>query len=319
MALVVLTSASPGAPRNAGTNGDLTTLLDWAVVQATNPWAIEYTSGNARVYRPAVGNRFRLHVNHDSATSTDARLATVRGCENASNATTLVDPFPTVAQKTNLLSTWKVSSTADTTNRPFIILLTDTFIIYLSQYSSTSNLWEMGFWGDAPPSYSTDVWNTLLFIRNGASAAATTSSISNGSGPNLTANVNGGIFWVRDASGATKSTLGNLNAPGTGLGSASTNLAPARGGYLNTVPREKLAAACYGSNSATPNSLALMRRGWIPNMWTGLTNGVGTLTDLDTFTDTAYNPSASFMAIAGAAGTGAVYVIVETTDTWTAP
>lgn len=318
MSLVVLTNASPGATRNSGTNGDLCNLLDWAVVQATNPWAIEYSSGNARVYRPAVGNRFRLHVNHDSAVSSDARLATVRGCESASGATTLTDPFPTVAQKSNTLSTWKVSSTASTVDRPFIILLEDTWIIYLCQYSSTQDAWELGFWGDVPPSYSADVWNTLIFIRNNASAAGTTSSISNSTGPSVTNNANGGLFWVRDASGATKSTYGNLNTPGNNLGSGN-GLPATRTGYLNAVPREKLAAACYGSNTTTSNSLALMRRGWVPQLWTALSGGLGTLTDLDTFTDTTYNPSAIFRAFAALAGSGSNYIIAEITDTWSPP
>ena len=98
MSIIHLTEASSGAPRNSGTNGDLCVLLDWALV-TNGGWSIVQTAANARVYKPIGGNGFLLYVNHDSAVSGAAQLATVRGCESATAASEagLVSPFPTIA------------------------------------------------------------------------------------------------------------------------------------------------------------------------------------------------------------------------------
>lgn len=316
MTLIVLTNASSGATRNSGTNGDLCALLDWALPQ--KGWAIEYTSTNARVYRPGSGNRFRLSVTHDSAVSGDARIATVRGCENASSTTVLTDPFPTVAQLSNANSNWKISSTASTVDRPFRLYVSETWFLYLTQYSSASDTWDGGFFGDLPPTYAGDSYCTLIWVRN-QGAASTNTLFSNSVVSTSISNFNtGNMFMCRDITGATKSTYAMGNASGTAIGLVA-NYASARAGYLNQVVREKFSANCSGSNTAIPNSLSLPRRGYFPNIWSLLHNGRGTLNDVDTYSDSAYNPSASFRTLSSASAAGSANITVEETDTWSAP
>ena len=124
---IYLTESSPGAPALSGTNGTLCNVLDWALPQ--KGWAIEYTATNNRIYRPGAGNRNRLFVSHDSTVSSDPRLATVRGCENASaaNVSSLVAPFPTTTQLANTHSTVSVSNVSSTLARPYRIILTDRY------------------------------------------------------------------------------------------------------------------------------------------------------------------------------------------------
>ena len=90
------------------------------------------------------------------------------------------------------------------------------------------------------------------------------------------------------------------------------------GGNIGTAAfvREKVGVHCTGSNTTTPNTLAVNKRGWVPNLWNPLHSGIGLVTSDDTFTDTGYSPSALFN-IAPASTT--VAVIIETTDTWSLP
>jgi hypothetical protein len=310
MTWLVLTNASPGATRNSGTNGDLTTLLDWALPQAG--WAIEYTSGNARVYRPGSGNRFRLHVNHDSAVSGGAQRAVVRGCEDASAATTLVDPFPLTSQSADTASNWLVSTTASTADRPFIIFLNETFVHYFSCPTSNADQWDWGCFGDVPTNYPSDSYNTIVNVRN---AASTTAGVGITQAMATTASGSGGIWWVRDITGATKSSRGILYGSGAGLGS-NTGSPAARGGYQNRIYREYVGVTDFASTTTTGSVLSLLKRGWIPGLWNPLHNGRGSVSDVDTFTDTTYNPSAEFRYLSATATAG---LIMEITDTWSPP
>ena len=310
MSWLVLTNASSGATRNSGTNGDLTTLLDWALPQAS--WGIEYSSGNARVYRPGSGLRNRLHVNHDSATSGNAGLATIRGCESASGASTLVDPFPLVAQTANNLSTWNISNSASTTDRQFRIYLSETFVFYFSNYSGASDVWDMGFFGDAEGALSSDVYNTVVNVRSNNAASTSAGLIQPTS---TTANGGNNLFWVRDVTGATKSSRGIMYASGTTL-SGVTNTPVARGGYQNRIYREKIGLSDGASTTTTASVLQLLKRGWLPNAWNPIHTGRGSVSDIDTFTDTVYDATASFR---GATTSGAPWIIMEETDTWSPP
>lgn len=308
MSLIVLTNASSGATRNAGTQGDLTTLLDWALPQ--KGWAIEYTGTNERVYRPGSGIRNRLYVNHNTAISGNAGLAVVRGCENASSSSVLVDPFPTVAVSSNALSNWLVSNAASTVDRRFRIYLSETFVYYFSNYSGLPDQWDFGFFGDPSPSL-TDPYGTVVSIRS--SAGTSSSGLTQATSSTVLAGSN--IYWARDISGATKSTRGSISCSGTSLGSVA-GTPGARGGYQNRIYREKVAVSDGGGASGSPTSLSIARRGWLPNLWGALHLNKGTLSDDDTFTDTAYNPTAEFRLLSSNSSASA---IMEETDTWSPP
>lgn len=315
MSLTVLTNASSGAPRNSGTNGDLCALLDWALVQ--EGWAIEYTATNARVYRPASGNRLRLHVRHDSAVSGAAQRALVRGCESASSATSITDTFPLAAQVVDANSNWLISTVASTTDRPFIILVTPTWMAYLSQAGGVANEWTIGWFGDLPAEYSGDTWNTAILVRGQANNTVSSGGIAAGAGTNLAGSTLG-LYWARDITGATKSSVGMLCASATALGAMQGGVA-ARAGYLNAVYREPIGVSDFASGTTAPSTLALIKRGWLPQLWNPLHLGRGSLSDTDTFTDTAYDPTASFRALSSGAGAGVAFIIVEETDTWSPP
>lgn len=87
-----------------------------------------------------------------------------------------------------------------------------------------------------------------------------------------------------------------------------------QGGYGNRIVREKMGVTCIGSSTSTVGSLALVKRGFLPNLHLPIHSGIGAVTTLDTFEDVS--SGADFrVAIANVNAA----VIVETSDTWSAP
>lgn len=307
---VHLTNASPGATRNSGTNGDLCNLLDWALPQVG--WAIEYTATNARIYRPATGNRFRLHVYHDSAISGAAQRAVVRGCEDASNATTLIDPFPTVAQVANTSANWLISTTANTTDRAFHIVAWDTGFIYMTNAGGVANLWQLQFFGDVSENDLPDSYGTICMVRNNSGNTVINPSISNSMTFSST-----NEYFARDITGTAKSSLGIVAWYSTTWGNIST-LPPVDAAPGGKIRRDRIVFACSGSSTLTPTNNALPRRGFFPHLWVGLGSGNGSVTSNDDFTDTAYDPASLFILF-GLSNANTQNCIVEVTNTWQAP
>lgn len=317
---IYLTDASVGAPVLSGTNGALCAVLDWALVQ--KGWAIEYTATNNRIYRPGAGNRNRLFVAHDSTVSGDARLATVRGCENASAASSasLTNPFPTVAQQANNASTILLSITASAVARPYRLIVTDRFVVMLTNCGTLNTSgWDLFLFGDLYGTESADLYATICHV-----GASTTATVTTGRGMAACMShgfVLGKTYSCRSIDGSVLSPSGVLNASTsstTGANSfcAVVNSFNMRGGYANRIDREKVAVTCNGTTTTTVGATAVHRRGWIPNLWNPVHAGIGAVTSDDVFTDTAYNAGSSFN-IAPASGTMAC--VLETTDTWSAP
>lgn len=306
----VLTEASPGAPRHAGINGDLCAVLDWALPQAG--WAVEYSAGHARVYRPGSGNRNRLHVLHDSAVSGHVGRARVRGCEGASDATTLIDTFPTPAQAA--ASSWSISSNTAATN--FKILVSETFVHYFSRVAS--DRWSWGFFGDAAPSFEGDDYATVVGIDVSSGSGSNAGLWGQYTSPFVVPN--GTVYWCRDISGATRSSAGILNGPGPRLGIIAS-LPLARAGYQNRIYRDRIGVNDAASNSFAPGPLAIPCRAWLPNVWQGLYSGAGSITELDTFGDSAYDAAAVFRILSSGTVVNGLTpnIIVEETDTWSPP
>lgn len=316
--MLYLTSQSAGAPTLTGQNGSLCAVLDWALTQKS--WTIEYTGANARVYRPPAGNRFRLYVAHDSAISGDARLATTRGCENASSVTSLTDPFPTVAQLSNTQASFLVSTTASAVARDYRIIVTDRMVIMFVNCAGQNNQnWDMMVFGDMLGADPADVFGTVMHV--GAVTTATAANSRAMTNTVCSSPVSGRLFWARSIDATQKSTYGcyaaqAASASSTGFCSNGSSAPVMRGGYNGRIVREKVGAHCTGSNTTTPNALAVNKRGWLPNVWNPLHSGIGTVTSDDTFADTGYSPSASFNIAPQATATA---VIIETTDTWSLP
>lgn len=323
MAIIHVTEATVGAPnsgRMSGTAGDLYAMLKYAL--PLNGWAVEYDDAVnfGAVFRPAVGNRFRLFVLDNATASGDARLALVRGCENASAATTagIVDPFPTVAKIANTSSNMLKSTAASTTARNFDIFVGTTWVFIAINVGGATNGWEIMRFGDESPALSGDSYCTSCYVRNTTSAVA----VSNGgmwgaAGGSLLGNTS--YSYVRDYSGTVKSTTGGIITPAGGV-FGTNGASVAQGGITTGIDRCKMVSLDSGQTTASPaTGTGLAQRSYVPNLWLPLHAGRGAVNSRDTFTDTNYNPSASFMIFCNANNTSSGFVIIETTDTWSPP
>lgn len=321
-----ITEATPGLPnagRLSGTDGDLVGILDVAL--PLQGWAIEYSSGNARIYRPSVGNRMRLYVNDAAAASGDARAALVRGCENASAASNagLIDPFPLSTQVSDSLCNWQKSTTVGTTARLFDIVVGDTFIFFLNEAAGTTNRWNIEFFGDCPPFLLGDAYNTLITTRNSTPAGSTpvwddrwTTSV--GLFPGSIGAC--AMFWARSYDGTVKSSVGTgAIAYGNGIGSLSSTTPPALLGPSTGIDTTKFPLRCAGSVNTTPsNSIGSPIRGWMPNFLAPQHGGRGALNSRDVYTNSAI---AGFLGLIMCAdnSTASPFGVVQLDDGWTKP
>lgn len=316
---IYLNNGSSGAPTLTGQNGSLCAVLDWALVQ--KGWAIEYSATNARVYRPGSGNRHRLFVAHDSSISGDARLATVRGCENASAATIagLVDPFPTAAQLTNANSTFWVSNISSTAARGYIIVVSATSVLIAVRAGDSSTVnWDVFFFGDTYGAEAGDTYSSAIWVgATNSTSASSGRAMSFCAASGIAASK---IYWCRSIDGSVKSTTGCITtacaASSTSSLMSATNGQPMRAVYGGRVVREKTAVSCTGSSGTTVGGLSYYKRGWIPNLWMAIHNNIGSLTSDDEFTDTAYASGSAFRVIPA---TSSIACILELTDTWSPP
>lgn len=316
MAIVHVTEATVGAPnsgRISGTNGDLYAMLKYAL--PLNGWAVEYDNpvNFTAVFRPGTGNRFRLYVNDRSAVSGAATLAVVRGCENASSPTTLIDPFPKVANIPNSNCNWVKSDSANTTARSFDIYVGTTWVWYAVNYTGFTNDWETHFFGDVSPSLPGDSYNTIITTRNTTYASGTYGySISASSPSGLPT-----VHWCRSYDGTVKDSYGYawVGSPMPTLG-AIYGLPVMQAGPSGGIDRGRIILGDGGmSSTGTSATKGLPVRGYLPNLWMPYhADSRGIVNTRDTFTDSAYNASATFKVFQG---TGAI--IVEETDTWNPP
>ena len=172
---------------------------------------------------------------------------------------------------------------------------------------------DMCWFGQVPSMYSTG-YETIIRVRNQLSPSYPYGFTA----PTYPYPMyNNCDFWARGINASTVSVMG---APQCGNGSAFGIVpgCPAmRGGYQNRVLREKIPMSDSGSTTTVPGVLALPTRGWLPNLWQPWHYGAGGTANLDTFTDTVYNPAASFTVLTNSSVTAAV--ILETTDTWSMP
>jgi hypothetical protein len=314
MSIVHLTEASSGAPTLSGTDGALVAILDWALVQ--NGWAIEFTSGTDRVYRPGSGNRFRLVARDASAISGSPRLSLIRGAENASAATTWTDPFPTAAKVADGLANWWKSSTSDGTARNYDLYVAPTWVMMFTNAGGLTNIWEFHFFGDVPPALAGDAYNTAVACRNNSGTGGTATNWS-------TTSSSTGILawnWCRSYDGTVKSTTAAPFSQSNGTFGTIANCPQAQAGPSGGVDRIKVPIIDTGTTTTTSSTtLSLPIRGYLPNLWAPLHNGRNGLNTRDTFTDTTYNGSAVFrvFCIANAGSSG--FLIVEESDTWIPP
>jgi hypothetical protein len=323
MAIIHVDESTPGLPnsgRLSGTNGDLVGILDVAL--PLNGWAIEYSTGNARIYRPGSGNRFRLYVNDDSAISGAAQLATVRGCENASAASNagLTDPFPLASQSADGLSVWIKSNTANTTARAFDIWVGETFVIFSVNTGSTTNVWDLQFFGDIAPALPGDAYNTVCTVRNSASTSAT--ALWQANGGIVTNNIDGssGMYLCRSYDGTVRSTRSGhiLKTTSSTFGVLSSAINTALNGPTTGADYAKIDIMDSGSQTGTVSATrCIPTRGWLPNILDPQNGGRGGLNSRDDLTNT---PSMTLGKIVTQANTAnSAYAIIQESDDWVPP
>lgn len=311
MAIIKYTEATGGAPTLSGTNGALVAILDIALL--LNGWAIEYSSGNGRVYRAGSGNRFRLAVFDDSTVSGDARACTFRGCENATGATTatIIDPFPLVSQVANTTQFILKSNTASATARNYTIYVAATWVRIFINSTGAATAWETIFFGDAPKQYSGDTYNTICSSRNSASLTGVNNAgyVFSTSGP---------IYWARSIDGLVKSSLGNVNPPAMTSSSFTISgqisaLKQPLAGYGNTIDGDELSIYDYCSTTTTAGAVPIYKRAWIPNTYAPLHAGNTGVAARDIWDNGAGRAFEAFVVA------GNQWLIQETSDTWVKP
>jgi hypothetical protein len=315
MAIIHVDETTVGLPnsgRLSGTNGDLVGIMDVAL--PLNGWAIEYTTGNARIYRPGTGNRFRLHMYDDSAVSGSATLCLVRGCENASDATTLVDPFPLVSQVANGLSNWHKSSAVSTTARAFDIWVGETFVIYACNYGGTTDQWVLEFFGDFAPALIGDGYNAVCTVRNSASTGG------NPLWPAWIATSQNGVstmYLCRSYDGTVKSTRSGI--PGkygqAALGILNSGMPTMQSGPTSGIDTDLCALYDTGSASGgLSSSLALPIRGWLPNILSPQHGGRGSVGTRYSYAATPYMATGKVVTT-----TSNQCVVIQESDDWVSP
>ena len=305
--MIYISETTPGAPGLVSGIGVLASVLDWALPQAG--WTVLFSSGDERVYRTV--NGLLLYLNDDNA-----QFATVRGVESASSASAHVDPFPSVALAP--ISVWrKHNGTGPTNPRPFDLLIHDDFLSVVLFYGAggrSDASAELGAFGQPLLSYPGDAYGVVMISRKSTSGSTSSDTISAANVTSALANFgHNNLTWMRDISGAVKSSSGKFYASSNGNFGSVLGAPVARAGYLNQVVREPLGLDDSGSQGTTAAPLALSRRGFFPNFWAAVHSNPGTLTSDDTFTDAGYNPAALFKPVIGASNR---WVIQEVTDTW---
>lgn len=322
MAIIHVDETTPGLPnsgRLSGTNGDLVGILDVAL--PLNGWAIEYSTGNARIYRPGSGNRFRLYVNDDSAVSGDARFALVRGCESASAASNagLVDPFPLVSQVADTSCNWLKSSLANTTARAFDLWVGEEWMYLSVNFGGGTNIWEMHGFGDFAPALSGDSYNSFIFSRNSTNTNAAIWANTGGWVPTAVGG-SSRFYYARSYDGTVKSVLGGC-MPALGqtiLGVINSALPSAGSGPTTGIDTDLTPLFDSGSNTGTASSsLALPRRGWLRNILSPMHGGRGAFNTRYSYTDSPYMATGKVVAAANNATSG--FIVVQESDDFVDP
>jgi hypothetical protein len=327
MAFNYLTWQDSGAPTLTGQAGSLTNnsntgVLDWALV-TKGGWTKSQTAANASVFTPVTGNTVLLVID-DATAPGNAKGATVRGGESASGTTSasLTNPFPTVALVSDGNSTWTKSATADSTQRPYIILVTDSFVFVwfgasysTSNYNTTITASSTHCYGQFSKAISSDSYNTCLSVAN---AAPNNSNCAFTNAVGVVPTINTRFWGDRTADGSVFSPCLNIiwfNAA-SAVGNAGVALPAYPNGLDNKLHVSKLSIADTYAQSGAVGSKSIECRGWLPNIW-GPMEGPGTIVNYKTFVDSSYNGGALFQYLADS--TGSMRLVLETTNTWAAP
>jgi hypothetical protein len=302
-----------------GQSGDLATQLDSALV--TLGWTIQATASNRRIYAPGSGGTGMCVYLDDNAISS-GREAVMRLCQSTSTLPfTLVNPCPSVAQRSNATCRVRKSNTADATDRSAILIGDSRFFALIINYAGFGGARETVIFGDLEGGLPSDAYNAIALVKPqtdtdlGFGQAFTSSTTSNYAGTNGVERT----FTARNMRGNVISDLaaivilGNSSGFNGGLGAFPHP-------FTTGIHYTTVSVISSGSASATQSSDG-GPRGLVPFVFDSFLQSVTTgLADGDTWTDTAYDPGGLFEIIdtvfnnGGLAASGAV--IFQTDGTW---
>lgn len=318
MTVTVYKSSDASAPALSGTAGALAAVLYACLVtgygsKSAAGWAREFTGTNKAAFRAAAGNRLRLRI--DDTGSNEAKAV---GYETMTDVDTGSNLFPTAVQLSGGIFIRK-SNTADSTNRPWMVVANDR-IFYLFIDSGTSGT----DWSVAPAaaglsgcfcfgefsSYKAggDSYNTIIF-------GAILTSTSVGRFGDLTQQ--GGYtattgHWlarpvsaVAGAVTCAKSAVLGQNI-GTTLG-VGANWGP----YPDPVTGGLLISPIAVCEASTTGWVV---RGILPGLWAPMHALPGS--HADTFSGSGVTAGKTFVLAACATTTTLGRCAVETSDTW---
>jgi hypothetical protein len=258
-------------------------------------------------YRPATGNRFYLAV--DSAASTlNARLRVFETVSAAGTAVTQgTNPCPLDAQVNGGLY-FIHADASNSTARPWICVSNGTFVIFLCSYTATTTTGTGFMFGDFWSRKPTDSYNTLLVADNAAGNTGTSIVIPKISASSGTGN---GDYMLRGYSGVAGAVNGAKIADYFRNGTAVTEMGASGLPFPHPIEGGLSMGPVWMRETNTTGIRATIPGIWIPFHQRPIAHG-------DTFSGGAGTPLAgkTFEAYnVGSAG----QIIVETSDTWTAP
>lgn len=170
MTVILYRSTDTSAPTLSGTAGDLITVLDAVLVngygsKAAAGWTKPYAGTATATYRQGTGsNQYYLNINDNGPGAGTGKEARFFGSETASAVLTGTNLFPTAAQKTNGLFIRK-SSTADATQRVWVILADARTVYMWTLTADTANVYVMWMFGEYYSYKSTDLGRTMIIGR----------------------------------------------------------------------------------------------------------------------------------------------------------
>ena len=300
-----------------GQAGTLITVLD-AILVTGEGWTKTYSGTNKAVYTQASGSGFVLRVVDDGSLAAGAREATVRGAESASDVDTLTDSFPTTSQLADADCVWRKSNSADSTTRTYYASADDKTLILWIEFSSSPGA-DMYCFGDLEGLYPGESY--LCFITNratgnnaghGLAAAATTLSMN--------VPFNGYKMVVaRSADGLVKSEHAAFHiASGNKMGFTNVSGLVYPNTPTNKVPAVPVYVTGYYSSSSSAGSGGMIR-GAVPFVFdTLLGASLSGITFKNTWADTAYDASSSFIWLpcGSSLGDNQPRPLLQTAGTW---
>lgn len=271
-------------------------------------WTKEFTGTGKAVFKQGTGsNGMRLRVD----CSTSSQTPRLRAYESMTEVDTGTNPFPTDAQISGGGYAY-TSSTADTTQRPWMVVATEkAFYLYIGHGDTTAQGVEgstayknIYFFGDYTSFVTGDAYNTLLVCNTTSSAFG--GNFAGVIGTYATANI-GGKFAARQISQAAGSYAADFMVDVRGSG--STIGAGSGNGYPDAATGDMLLGSILIVEKSTNSA-----HGVLPGAWAPLHNLPGS--PGDTFSGNGQLNGKTFILWDAANTSTRCRVAIETSNTW---